>query len=508
MQKILQAKKLAKVIEQNKKNRLVTVLCHGAFDVLHYGHINHFIEAKNNGDVLVVSVTADRFINKGPNRPFFSEEIRMKTLASLDIVDYVVLSNSDVSIGIIKSIKPDIYCKGPDYINHKDDISGNIKKEIKAINRVGGKIAYTKGKTYSSSKLINIFSDHFNNDQKKFINLIKSKHTTYYINKMIEKVSKLNVLCVGETILDEYVFCKAVGKSGKEPVLVLQEMSREKYLGGVCMIANNISEFVKKSEILSVLGDKETDLGFIKSKLNKNSKLNFINKKNSPTIVKRRFIDYIDKKKLLGVYDINDENLDNTQNKKFINLIKKLYNKFDVLIVVDYGHGIINSATANFISNIKNFTAVNTQINSFNIGFQKIDKYKKIDLLIINEGELRHDLRDNTSSIDQLVKKVGKIVKFKKFVVTCGSQGSYLYSKKHSRISKSFCPAFASRVVDKIGSGDAMLSMIAICISAGLSDELSLFISSLAAAKSVENIGNSYTLKKVDLLKSINYMLK
>jgi len=508
MQKIVQPTNLAKIIEQNKKNKLVTVMCHGAFDVLHYGHINHFIEAKNNGDILVVSVTSDKFINKGPNRPFFSEEIRMKTLASLDVVDYVVLSNSDVSISIIKTIKPDIYCKGPDYINHKDDISGNIKKEIKEIRRVGGKIAYTKGKTFSSTKLINTFSDHFNNDQKKFINIIKSKHTSYYINKMIEKISNLNVLCIGETIIDEYVFCKAIGKSGKEPVLVLQEMSREKYLGGVCMIANNIAEFVKKTEILSVIGDKETHLNFIKSNLQKSTKFNFLNKKNSPTIVKRRFIDYIDKKKLLGVYDLNDDNFDKIQNKLFINLLKKMNKKFDAFIVVDYGHGIINSTTANLISNLKKFTAVNTQINSFNIGFQKIDKYKKIDLLIINEGELRHDLRDNISSIDNLVKKVDKIVKFKKFVVTCGSLGSYLYSQNGSRISKIFCPAFASRVVDKIGSGDAMLSMMSISLSAGLSDELSLFIGSLAAAKSVENIGNSYTFKKVDLLKSVNHILK
>ena len=508
MKKIVQPANLAKIIERNKKNKLVTVMCHGAFDVLHYGHINHFIEAKNNGDILVVSVTSDKFINKGPNRPFFSEEIRMKTLASLDVVDYVVLSNSDVSISIIKTIKPDIYCKGPDYVNHKDDISGNIKKEINEIKRVGGKIAYTKGKTYSSTKLINTFSDHFNSNQKKFINIIKSKHTSYYINKMIEKISNLNVLCIGETIIDEYVFCKAIGKSGKEPVLVLQEMSREKYLGGVCMIANNISEFVKKNDILSVIGDKETHLDFIKSNLQKSIKFNFLNKKNSPTIIKRRFIDYIDKKKLLGVYDLNDNNFDKTQNKLFINLLKKLHKKFDAFIVVDYGHGIINSTTANFISNLKKFTSVNTQINSFNIGFQKIDKYKKIDLLIINEGELRHDLRDNISSIDKLVKKVDKIVKFKKFVVTCGSLGSYLYSKNGSKISKIFCPAFASRVVDKIGSGDAMLSMMSISLSAGLSDELSLFIGSLAAAKSVENIGNSYTFKKVDLLKSVNHILK
>ena len=508
MTKILQPSSLAKVIARNKKKKLITVMCHGAFDVLHYGHISHFKEAKEYGDILVISVTADKYINKGPNRPFFSEKIRMKTIASLDIVDYVVLSNSDVSISIIKALKPDIYCKGPDYKNHKNDISGNIKKEIKAIRSVGGKISYTEGKTYSSSKLINIFSDHFNEDQKNYVKLIKSKHSNYYINKMIEKISKYNVLCVGETILDEYVFCKAIGKSGKEPVLVLQEMNREKYLGGIGMISNNVAEFVNKSEILSVIGDRDINLKFIKDNLNNKTKFNYINKINSPTITKRRFIDHIDKKKLLGVYDINDENFDRNQEKDFINLFRKLILKFDTLIVVDYGHGIINNTTSKLISNSKIFTAINTQINSFNIGFQKIDKYKKPDLLIINESELRHDLRDNSSNVDYLVSKIQSTINFKKLVITRGSKGCFLYSKKQSRVKKIFCPAFATRIVDKVGSGDAMLSMMSICLSAGLSDELSLFIGSLAAAKSVENIGNSYTLKKVDLLKSINHILK
>ncbi len=508
MLKILKPKKLANIIEQNKKNKLTTVMCHGAFDVLHYGHIAHFEEAKENGDKLVVSVTADKFINKGPNRPFFSEDVRMKTIAALDIVDYVVLSESDISISMISAIKPDIYCKGPDYKNHKDDISGNIKKEIREIKKVGGKIIYTKGKTYSSSKLINIFSDQFNEDQKRFLNKIKSKHTSFYINNMIDKISKLNVLCIGETIIDEYVFCKAIGKSGKEPVLVLQEMEREKYLGGVGMVANNISEFINKSNIFTVLGERDTELNFIKSNLKKKIKLNYLKKKNSPTILKRRFVDYIDKKKLLGVYDINDQKFDEAQEKTLINKLKDLMNKSDTIIVVDYGHGILSSNTANLISRSKNFTAINAQINSFNIGFQKIDKYKKPDLLIINESELRHDLRDNLSSIDKLVKKVSKSIYFKKFVVTCGSKGSYLYSKRKDKIDKIFCPAFASKIVDKIGSGDAMLSMTSICIRAGLSDDLSLFIGSIAAAKSVENIGNSYTLKKVDLLKTINHILK
>ena len=61
-----------------------------------------------------------------------------------------------------------------------------------------------------------------------------------------------------------------MGKSGKEPVLVMQELNKERYLGGVASVANNISEFVKKVSILTTIGDKNPEIRFIKSKLNKN----------------------------------------------------------------------------------------------------------------------------------------------------------------------------------------------------------------------------------------------
>lgn len=506
MNKIINIQKASKIVSNYKKNKKTVVMCHGAFDVLHYGHIAHFEEAKKLGDVLIVSVTSDNFINKGPNRPFFKQDIRLKTIASLQLVDYVVISDSDVAISNILSIKPNIYCKGPDYQNNKDDITGNIKREINAIKKVKGVISYTKAITYSSSKLINIFSDNFNEDQKKFLNKIKSKHTIYYINKAIESLSNQKVLTIGETIIDEYVFCEAIGKSGKEPVLVLKEKKSEKYLGGIGSVANNISELVNNIKILSLIGEHNTDLDFIKKNLNKRIKLNFISKENSPTILKKRFVDEIDSKKLLGVYKINDDSISHKLKLKIKKTILNEISKVDTVIVVDYGHGFLDSELSDMISKKSKFVCVNTQINSFNVGTQRINKYKSPDCLIINESELRHELRDSISSIDSLAKKIWEIVKYKKLVVTCGSLGAMIFNKRAK--NKVHCPAFAGKIVDKVGSGDAMLSMISICLKSGLSDELSLFLGSIAAAKSVESIGNSYYLKKIDLLKSVTYMLK
>jgi len=131
-------------------------------------------------------------------------------------------------------------------------------------------------------------------------------------------------LVIGETIIDKYVFCEALGKSGKEPHLVLRDLYEETYLGGVIAIAKNISSFCKKVTILSCLG-KDKKLNLIKKMLSKNISFKYLIKSNSPTIVKKRYIEHISKNKVLGVYSLNDELLNSKEELSFSkNLLKEI----------------------------------------------------------------------------------------------------------------------------------------------------------------------------------------
>ena len=504
--KIKTVEELRSVVKKHKKNKLKIVMCHGAFDIMHFGHIEHFTQAKKLGDILIVSVTKDEFIKKGPKRPFFNIDIRCNTLAALELVDYVVISDSAIAVKNILTIEPSIYCKGSDYKIIKKDITGNIKKEISSVRSVGGKIAYTDGKTFSSSHLINIFSDTFSKDQKKFLNLIKSKYALDYIEKQIKSFMGLKILTLGELIIDEYVFCKAIGKSSKEPMLVLKELFTEKYIGGIGSIANHLSDFTNHINLFSLLGSDKNSMQFVKKNLNKKIKLIHQNKLMSPTIVKKRFIDNVDKKKLLGVYLINDDPIDFKEESKIIANISSFIDKMDVVLVADYGHGMISKNIANNLVKKSKFLTVNSQINSFNRGNQKVDKFKKTHCLILNEAELRHDLRDSYSPLKTLAKNMYKKIKYNKLIITSGSNGANMFSKRG--LNSIHCPAFADKIIDKVGSGDTMLAIISMCLKKNLPDELTLFLGSVAAAKSVETIGNSESINKVDLIKTITHMLK
>ena len=74
MQKLLSIKDTIKVLKKNKKT---IGLCHGVFDVLHFGHLKHFEVAKKKCDYLFVSITSDQFIKKGPNRPINNDNQRL-----------------------------------------------------------------------------------------------------------------------------------------------------------------------------------------------------------------------------------------------------------------------------------------------------------------------------------------------------------------------------------------------------------------------------------------------
>ena len=505
--KILELENLAKIVAKHKAKKKKIVLCHGVFDLLHLGHIKHFEEAKKNGDLLVVTVTPDKYVYKGPNKPVFSLNQRIETLAALNIIDYVAANRWESAIETIKIIKPNIYCKGPDYKDNSFDYTKKILEEKQAIKSIKGKIVYTSDEVvFSSSNIINKFGDIYTDTQKSMIKKISKKFSFKQINKMIDGMKNLKVLVIGETIIDQYYFCEALGKSGKEPVLALRDINMEQYPGGAAAVARHLSDFCKSVTLLSMLGEDGKYKNYIKNSLAKNISCDFIYKKDSPTIVKKRYIEKNNQKKVIGVYDLNDELLQKKNEEEFNKKLLKLIPKHDLVMLTDYGHGLISDKTAKKICNKSSFLSLNAQVNAANTGYHTMNRYKNVECAVINETELQHEMRDKNSSTKLLMAKLAKRLNIKNLIVTQGSLGSKLFFKKSKKYFSSV--AFASKIVDKVGAGDAMLAILSLCLKKNFDKNISLLIASLAAAQSVESIGNSIPVSKNQILKSIQYLLK
>ncbi len=495
--------KLKVSLIKQKKNKIA--LSHGVFDLLHVGHISHFNSIKKHCDYLIVSITADEFVKKGPNRPYFNIEQRAYSIASLDSVDYVVVSNYQTAEKMISLIKPNIYAKGPDYKDNKKDLTKNIYKEIQCAKKYKAKILYTSDNKYSSSSLINTHFNKFNDEQKIFINNIKKKYSLNQVLSIIEGLSDSNLAIIGETIIDEYIFCEALGKSGKEPVLVVEEKNSISYLGGIGHISNNISNFSNKIKLFTNLGNNKTKAETVKRIFNKKIKIINIHKKNSKINTKKRYIESNNNIKLLGVYELDNHQMLKKEEELFLKRINEDIGNTDSVLVIDYGHNLLSERIINKLNNLKNKTIINTQVNSSNIGYHNMNKYKNVEIFFINELELRHEMKDRISSIENLILSFSKKNNFNEIIVTCGQQGALYFNSKNKKFVK--CPAFGTKIVDKVGSGDTMLSMISLLKHKKIEIELSLFIASIAAIQSLESMGNSKNLNKIELLKTIDHIM-
>ena len=278
---------LIPLIRTNKK----IVQCHGCFDLLHIGHIKHLQEASHFGDILIVTVTADEYVNKGPGKPHFTEYLRAEALAALSCVDFVVINRHATAIEAIQVIKPDFYVKGVEYQEVKNDITGKITEEESVVRFVGGQLAFTKDVVFSSSALLNRYFSAFPTEVVAYLDKMKQKYNTDTILNYFKKSAPLNVLLVGEAIVDIYHYGEAIGKSGKEPILVTKYHREEMYVGGVLAVANHLSDFCSKVTCVTMLGEKGEYESFFRENLKENVEVIFHYKKEAPTTVKRRYIE-------------------------------------------------------------------------------------------------------------------------------------------------------------------------------------------------------------------------
>jgi rfaE bifunctional protein kinase chain/domain/rfaE bifunctional protein nucleotidyltransferase chain/domain len=505
MASVLPLRELAGRVARLRAQGKRVVLCHGVFDLLHIGHIRHFEKATEHGDVLVVTVTPDRFVNKGPGRPAFPESLRAEAVAALACVDYVAINEWPTAVGALKLLKPAIYAKGPDYKNASKDRTGGIQLEEAAVKAVGGKLVITEDISFSSSSLINKHLPILPEPTQRWLSGFSSRHPSEQLIGWLEKLRGLRLLVVGEAIIDEYMYCIAIGKSSKEPMLAIQLLDSERFAGGVLAVANHISRFCERVSVATFLGDQETRESFVRKSLHSNVTPHFFLKADSPTIVKRRFIEQYFFTKLLAVYEMNDRPLGPADNKRFCDFLHRKAGEYDGVLVVDYGHGVMTDEAVDAVCGKAKFLAVNTQSNAGNLGYHTVSRYRRADYVCMAENEFRLEARDRHRDVKEIALEVSKKLGAARVVVKRGNNGCFAYSRKEGSFD---IPAVAGQVVDRMGAGDAFLAVTTPYVLAGAPIEAAGLIGNAASAQAVATVGNRAAVDRIALIKHIDAMLK
>lgn len=502
--KIVPIDELAGIVQKHKGKGKIVVQCHGVFDLLHPGHIRHLKTAKNMGDILIISLTKDRYVNKGPGRPAFNETLRAETLASLSDVDYVTISQTPSAVEAILKLKPNLYVKGEEYQDSRADITGGIAKEEQAVLSVGGKIAFTHEITFSSSRLLNNYFDVYPSKTKAFLQQFRQRYNADQIIGMLERLKNLKVLVLGETIIDEYHYCKPMGKSPKESIVSTRYLSEERFPGGTLAAANHIAGFAGHVELITCVGSDGAYKDLINTQLNKNIKAHLVATER-PTIIKRRFVDPAFLTKLFEISYLEEKPLAPPVEAELWSHIEPALKRCDVVVVTDYGHGMISAGLVQKLCAVAPYLAVNTQTNSANLGFNPITKYPKADFVCIDEPEIRLAMRLKFEPIEEVMLALQKQIAVKNFIVTRGHEGAIVYDQTSGFFP---IPVFSEKIVDRVGAGDAYFSVASLCAAAKLPMDLTGFIGNAAGAIAVTIVCNREPIAAVPLYKFIATLLK
>ena len=481
------------------------VLAHGCFDLLHIGHIRYFETARQMGDALAVTISPDEYVDKGPGRPVFNAQLRAEALASLHSVDLVAINDHPTAVELLAALRPAIYVKGSDFAAMRDDPTGKLQEETAACEKLGIELRFTEDIIFSSSHLINSFFSSYPEELQEYLRVFRSRHPLPKIVKILDAMAELTVCVAGDAILDEYHYCSSLGVSSKSPTLAVLHADTDLYAGGVMAIANHLAGFAREVNMFTVLGEKESGEEFISSALLPNVHAHYFYLPAAPTVKKSRFLDGYSNAKLLEVYIMEDSHLPEERDSLFREQILRLGARTDLTLAADFGHGAFSPATRKALCASDIFLAVNTQSNAGNKMMHTISRYTRADYVSITEGELRLDLRDNSSHIRSLLPEAARGFQSRVFMATRGKKGCGLGLPDGSFVE---VPAFMVKVVDAVGAGDALFAVSSLAARVGAEAEIVGFLGNMAGALATQSMGNAKPVTRSALEKAVTAMLK
>lgn len=343
---------------------------------------------------------------------------------------------------------------------------------------------------------------------QRFLKSFKNRFPAEEVISRLKSLRKLRVLVIGETILDDYHFVTPIGKSPKGTHIAAEFIREEMYAGGVLACANHVAGFCGKVDLVTAIGRNDQRAPFVKEHLKSNIRPHLFLYDKAPTIVKRRFLDHTYSNKLFEIYIFKDNlalDLEGPIGDFLADSIEKK-KAYDLVLVVDYGHGLLTPRLVNLLSDSSAFLAVNAQTNTANIGFNPVTKYARANYFCLGEPELHIAFQDKHGEIHHLMERLAEQVSLPGAVsVTRGPRGSIVYDATRKIFSA--VPALSQKIVDTVGAGDAFLSITAPCVARKFPAEFVSFIGNAAGSLAMETMGNKTPVEPRKLYKFIRGLL-
>jgi rfaE bifunctional protein kinase chain/domain len=308
-------------------------------------------------------------------------------------------------------------------------------------------------------------------------------HSKEQLRAILESFKSQHVIVIGDTIIDEYRHCDALGKSSEAPVLVLKELDKQRYIGGAGVVAGHVMALGAKCTFFTVLGVDRLG-NEVAKQIESYSKI--VWDEGRSTTFKKRYM--VENQKLLRVSRLDEHYISEELEKELLVLLEYEIrnNKIDSIIISDFNYGVVTDGILKRVRELAfeyGISLIGDTQSSSQIG--NVIKFQNYDLITPNEKEARIALKDEHSSIEDLIYKLHAKTFATVICLTRGRKGFVTY---HNRVMGEYS-TLNPNPVDAMGAGDALLAAMALCYSATNVWDASEIAQVMAGLK-VSKIGN------------------
>lgn len=325
--------------------------------------------------------------------------------------------------------------------------------------------------------------------------------------KVFDKFNSLNILIIGDVMIDAYWWGGVNRISPEAPVPVCAVNDKESRLGGAANVALNIAAMGANPILCSVVGEdyQGHQLCELMEKQNMDTK-GIVFSSNRPTTIKTRIIG--NKTQMLRIDEETDVNISSSEEKIFVDKIEEIINteKINAIIFQDYDKGVITEGVITKIIEIAKRKNIPVTVDPKKRNFTA---YKNVDLFKPNLKELKEGLKIDFDNVDKDVLVEASLLlhykqKIDKVFITLSEKGVFMMDFANKEAEITMLPACLRKISDVSGAGDTVISLATLCLALGLDSQTIANISNFAGGLVCESVG----VVPIDKNKLLSELLK
>jgi rfaE bifunctional protein kinase chain/domain len=462
------------------------IMCHGAFDLVHPGHLRHLMYAKSKADVLVASITSDAHISKANHRPFVPQQLRAMNLAAYEIVDYVVVDEEPTPLENIRYLQPDYFAKGYEYVD--GGVHPRTREEIEVLESYGGEVIFTPGDVvYSSSRFIETAPPRI--AAEKLLLLMESEGVHFdALRQALAAFRGVRVFVTGDTIVDSYTYCTLIGGMAKTPTFSLKHEEQVDYAGGAAVVSKHLRKAGAEVTFSTVLGDDPLRDFVLEDLAAYGVACDPVIDPTRPTTQKNAFI--AGGYRMLKVDKVDNRMISERTRDRLTGALKA--QRGDAVVFSDFRHGIFNRHTIPTLTASVHPGTMKVADSQVASRWGNILDFQRFDLVTPNEREARFALGEQDMTVRPMALELYKKLECKTLILKLGDKGAITYRAPNHDVRSFFTlDSFAGNVIDPVGAGDALLSYATLAMAVTRSAVIASILGAMAAAVACERDGNN-----------------